>query len=91
MIKNQLSMAELLALPPTFKLEVAGRAFGHGRTKSHELQRAGEFPCKVLRQRGSYLVTKAALFEGLGIPSEFLFATDPAEVRLPSESPASAA
>jgi hypothetical protein len=76
-IKDQLTMAELLALPPTFKLEVAGRAWGYGRTKSHEMQRANEFPCKVERQRGSYVVTKAALFDSLGIPAEFLFATDP--------------
>jgi hypothetical protein len=79
MISNQLTMAEILALPPAFKLEVAGRAFGYGRTKSHELQRAGDFPCKVQRKGrgpGAYIVTKAALFEGLGIPLEFLFATD---------------
>jgi hypothetical protein len=88
----KMSMAELLALDATFDLETAGRAWGYGRTKSHELVRAGEFPCKVQRLGRRYVITKAALFEGLGIPLEFLFATDPAEVaRYWNASPASAA
>jgi hypothetical protein len=39
---------ELLALPVTVDLVTAGRAFGLGRTRSYELARAGEFPCRVI-------------------------------------------
>lgn len=62
-----MTMDELLALPPAFNLETAGRAFDMGRTKSHQLARSGQFPCKVLRVGHTYRVTRAALFEALGI------------------------
>jgi hypothetical protein len=70
---RQMTMDELLALPATFGLEVAGRAWGYGRTKSHELARADEFPCKVMRKGKRYVVRKADLFTALGIPLEYLF------------------
>lgn len=62
-----MSTEELLALPVSFDLETAGRAFGLGRTKSHELARAGEFPCPVRRLGRRYRVTKADLFRELGL------------------------
>lgn len=63
----QMSMTELLDLPVAFGIETAGRALGLGRTKSHELARAGEFPCKVLRIGKRYRVTKTDLFRELGL------------------------
>ncbi len=62
-----MSEEELLALPVSVKLVVAGRAFGLGRTKAFELAQAGEFPCRVLRVGNRYRVPRSALLEALGI------------------------
>ncbi len=66
----RMSMEELYALPASFDLETAGRAFGLGRTKSHEMARAEEFPCPVLRLGKVYRVTKADLFQALKLKLE---------------------
>lgn len=58
---------ELRALPVAVPLVEAGRALCMGRTKSHELARAGEFPCRVLRLGSAYIVPKAELLRLLGI------------------------
>ena len=63
---GSLSPAELRNLPSVIDLVTAGRAFGLGRTKSHELARAGQFPVPVLRLGNSYRVTRAALPRALG-------------------------
>ena len=75
----QMSTAELLELPVAFDLETAGRAFGLGRTKSHELARADDFPCPVRRLGVRYRVTKADLFRALGLDAEGTPADSPAE------------
>ncbi len=62
-----MSVPELLALPPAVDLPTAGRAWGLGRTKAHELARAGQFPCPVLRLGHAYRVTRADLLRSLGI------------------------
>ena len=49
-----MSMAELQELPVSFDLVTAGRAFRIGRTKAHQLARAGDFPCPVLRVGQAY-------------------------------------
>ncbi|HEX4103840.1 MAG TPA: DNA-binding protein [Pseudonocardiaceae bacterium] len=61
-----LLLTELHNLPSVVDLVTAGRAFGIGRTKSHELVRAGKFPVPVLRLGNSYRVTRAALLRALG-------------------------
>lgn len=71
-----MSEAEAVALPVSVDLETAGRAWGFGRTKSHELARAGEFPCPVKRFGKSYRVLRRDLLAALGI--------DPAMVAAPS-------
>lgn len=63
---ESLSPAELRSLPSVVDLVTAGRAFGVGRTKSHQLARAGEFPVPVLRLGNSYRVTRADLLRALG-------------------------
>lgn len=63
----RMSVAELLALPPAVDLPTAGRAWGLGRTKAHELARADDFPCPVLRIGRTYRVTRADLLRSLGI------------------------
>jgi hypothetical protein len=59
--------AELLALPAAVPLVMAGRAFGFGRTKSHELARTNQFPCRVLHVGERYVVPRADLLRVLGI------------------------
>jgi hypothetical protein len=62
-----LNIKELLALPVTVDLSTAGKAFGIGRTKAHELARNGNFPCEVLRVGNSYRVSRAVILSALGI------------------------
>ena len=59
--------AQLRALPVALDLETAGRAWGFGRTKSHEMARRGDFPCPVLRFGHAYRVTRADLLRSLGL------------------------
>ena len=58
---------ELSALPVSVDLETAGRAFGMGRTKAHELARADDFPCRVLRVGLKYRVPRTEIFRALGV------------------------
>jgi hypothetical protein len=62
-----MTIEELLALPVSVDLETAGRAFGLGRTKAHELARAEEFPCPVKVFGKRYRVLRADLLPALGI------------------------
>lgn len=61
-----MSARELFALPVSVPLVIAARAFGLARTKAHELARAGEFPCRVIRVGQRYRVPRSALLEALG-------------------------
>jgi len=61
-----MSLAELGELPAVIDLVTAGRALGLGRTKSYELARSGEFPCRILRVGKTYLVPTPELFTLLG-------------------------
>ena len=78
-----MSEAEALALPVSVDLETAGRAFGFGRTKSHELARAEQFPCPVKRFGNRYRVLRHDLLTALGY--------SPAMVAAPGASRESAA
>jgi hypothetical protein len=73
----EMTPAELLALPVSVNLETAGRAFGMGRTKSHELARSGDFPCQVLRVGPKYRVPRSAILAALGI-------NDPLSTQVPA-------
>lgn len=63
----QMQNEELLALPVSVDLTTAGRAFGLGRTRSYELARAGQFPCRVIPVGRKFRVPRSALLEALGI------------------------
>ncbi|MHB1431398.1 MAG: helix-turn-helix domain-containing protein [Streptosporangiaceae bacterium] len=67
MIRNEMSVDELLALPVSVDLTTAAKAFGIGRTKAYELAQAGEFPCRVIRVGLKYRVPRSALLEALGV------------------------
>ncbi|MEU6720192.1 DNA-binding protein [Nonomuraea sp. NPDC046802] len=72
-----LTMKELLDLPTTVDLPTAGKAFGIGRTKAHELARSGTFPCPVLRVGYTYRVGRAAILRSLGIDDPALIPATP--------------
>ena len=72
---------ELMNLPVSVDIVTAGRAFGLGRTKAHELARTGEFPCQVLRVGERYRVPRHSLLQALGIDPD-------AETREPSSATA---
>jgi len=63
----QMQKDELLALPVSVDLTTAGRAFGLGRTRSYELARAGQFPCRVIPVGRKFRVPRSALLEALGV------------------------
>jgi hypothetical protein len=59
-----------IAAPPAVTdLVTAGRALGLGRTKAHELARAGQFPCQVIRAGKAWLVPVVGLLTVLGLPA----------------------
>ncbi|WP_345608972.1 DNA-binding protein [Pseudonocardia adelaidensis] len=61
---------ELLALPVAVDLVTAGRALGIGRTKAHEMVRAGTWPTRVLRLGNAYRVPTADLRRFLGVDAD---------------------
>lgn len=67
---SSLSIQELLKLPATIDVVTAGRALGIGRSRSYELARLGEFPCRVLAVGRTYRVPTAGLLRLLGISSD---------------------
>ncbi|GLW98802.1 helix-turn-helix domain-containing protein [Microtetraspora sp. NBRC 16547] len=60
-MKPGLTLAQIQQLPAVVDLVTAGRALGLGRTKSYQLARTGEFPCRIIRIGKSYLVPTSAL------------------------------
>lgn len=60
---------EILSLPVTVDVVVAGRAIGIGRAKAYELVRSDQFPVRVLHLGRRYRVASADLRRYLGIDS----------------------
>ncbi len=71
-----MTLPELLALPVAVDLVTAGRVFGMGRTKTHDLARRGLFPVPVLRLGNTYRVRRADLLRWLGEQDESTAAPD---------------
>jgi len=67
MMKDGMTLAELLAMPVMVDIGTASRALGLGRSTGYELARRGEFPCRVLHVGSSYRVPTAELLRILGI------------------------
>ena len=65
-----MSHGELLALPVAVSVYTAGRAFGMGRDKTRQLARDEKLPFAAVRLGQSLMVTRAALFEALGLDPE---------------------
>lgn len=69
----ELTVGNLLKLPPTINVQTAGRALGIGRRKAYELVRAGTFPCKVIKigaERVGYKVVTSDLLRVLGVAED---------------------
>src|SRR5204862_7676193 len=66
-IRNEMTLAELLALPLMVDVSTAARALGLSRSTGYDLARRGEFPCRVLHVGSSYRVPTAELLRVLGI------------------------
>lgn len=62
-----LTLAELAELPAVTDLVTAGRALGLGRTRTYQLARTGQFPCRIIRIGRSYLVPTVELLALLGL------------------------
>jgi hypothetical protein len=62
-----LSVADVQQLPAVVDLVTAGRTLGLGRTKTYQLARTGQFPCRVIRVGKTYLVPTAELLTLLGL------------------------
>jgi hypothetical protein len=54
-------------VPVTVDLMTAARAFGLGRTVAYTLAKRAEFPCRVFRVGGRYVVARGDLLRALGI------------------------
>ncbi|MFE1841682.1 DNA-binding protein [Streptomyces sviceus] len=65
---QELTVGNLLNLPPTTDVVTAGKAFGMGSTKAYQLAKSGRFPCKVVRSGGSYRVVTADMLRVLCVP-----------------------
>lgn len=66
-IRNEMTLAELLALPLMVDVSTAARALGLSRSTGYDLARRGEFPCRVLHVGSSYRVPTAELLRVLGL------------------------
>jgi predicted DNA-binding transcriptional regulator AlpA len=66
-IRNEMTLAELLALPLMVDVSTAARALGLSRSTGYDLARRGKFPCRVLHVGSSYSVPTAELLRVLGI------------------------
>jgi hypothetical protein len=83
-----MSREEVLQLPVTFSVVVAGRALGLGSEKTRIMCRRGEFPIKVLPFGRRLMCRRADLFAYLGIdPAGTLEGTQPTSDKPPESLP----
>ncbi len=64
---DRMRQQELLDLPVTVDLLTAARVFGLGRTAAYTLAKRGQFPCRVFRAGGRYVVARGDLMRALGV------------------------
>jgi hypothetical protein len=61
------TIEEIKTWPATVDLVTAARPYGIGRTKAHEMARAGTFPVRVLMIGNRYRVSTAEILAHLGV------------------------
>ena len=64
---KRLRTEEVMDLPVTVDILTAARAFGLGRTVAYGLAKRDEFPCRVFRAGGRYVVARGDLLRALGL------------------------
>jgi predicted DNA-binding transcriptional regulator AlpA len=64
---RDLTVRDLMDLPPTVDVELASRALGISRSHGYNLARAGEYPVRVVRAGRSFRVVTAELQRTLGV------------------------
>jgi hypothetical protein len=67
MIREPLTFPEIFALPLVVDMRTAARALGICLDTAYRMNRAGTFPCPVVRIGGRYRVPTAFLLDTLGI------------------------
>lgn len=66
-MKPGMTAEQIRQLPAVVDLVTAGAVLGLGRTKTYQLAKAGDFPCRIIRVGKAYLVPTAALLALLGL------------------------
>jgi hypothetical protein len=68
----EMSVQEVLDLPVTVAVTVAGRAFGLNEETARRLAAAGNFPCRLIPVGKRMKAPRAAIMEVLGISEDLL-------------------
>jgi hypothetical protein len=68
--QSRMSFDDLLALPASFSIDVAGKALSMGRDKARNLHRTGRFPINVHVLANSLICTRHELFAYLGLDDQ---------------------
>ena len=71
-VRREPTLEEIKAWPAAVSVTTAAQAFGISRSHAFDLARRGEFPAKVIRAGGRYLVVTASIISALS-------ATNPAD------------
>lgn len=69
-ISPDLTIRDLLALPPSVDVGTASRALGISRSHGYNLAHADEFPCRVVRAGRLFRVVTTDLLRVLGVSDE---------------------
>lgn len=60
------TLAQIAKWPATVDLPTAGTAYGISRAHAYELVKRGEFPARVIKAGGRYVVVTASILRSLG-------------------------
>jgi hypothetical protein len=66
-LRAEMTLDEIAALPTVLDLLTAAHALGIGRTTAYALARRGEFPCPLIRVGGTYRVPTLGLLHLLRV------------------------
>lgn len=60
-------LSEVFALPTKVDMKIAAKVLGLRLTTAYRLARAGEFPCRLRKERGAYVIRLYDLMRSAGI------------------------
>lgn len=64
-MKDRPTLAQIRSWPAAVSVPVAATAFGFGRSHAYDLVARGEFPARVIKAGGRYLVVTAEIVRQL--------------------------